>query len=841
MVSFVVTVLNEEKTIKSFLNSVSFQTRIADEIIIVDGGSIDNTQNIISKFISKSKLNIKLLIKKGNIAKGRNEGIKEAKGNIIVVSDAGCILNKNFVKEIVNPIEKKRVDVSSGYYYPKTNNIFEKCLSTYTCVMEDKLNDKKYLPSSRSIAFKKSAWKKVLGYPENIDTCEDLVFAKKLKSEGFKFKLTKEAFVYWAQRKNFFQAFKQFFKYAIGDGQAHYIRKQTPFLFIRYFVGLMLLLGFVIWNNFLSLIILILLIFSYLSWSIFKNYKYINKKQAIYYLPLLQVTSDIAVITGMIYGFLKSLKLLSRQNIGLTLIILIYLLLMLLIIKWGIPNAYHPFNYHMDEWHQLQAVRSSYIYGTNNLEGAANGPMFQFLLSGIYLVPFYFLKLVDPFSISSFISNLDVQENLFIILRLNTLIFGTLSIIFLWKIIKKYIKINPIIPILLFAFSPIWLSLSNYFKYDIALIFWIILSLYLIINFINKPTLKNFIFSSIASAFAVSTKISAIPLLPILLIAYFLVFKKIRNKLKFLAAGLLAFLILFLIFGIPDIVFLNRGSYFEYFHSNLIRGPESTGDYALGYPWYIYLTYVHFPIIFGVGLYFAFLLSFLYLIIKQIRQKINKKRLNKIIIFLITSFIIFLLSIAVLKIDARGNRSLVLLPFMIIITAFAVKDWVKINKKLTYFLIGFFIIIQLFQAIDPIYIKIKKDTRQISSDWIMQNINKDSLIGLENVPIYQQIPNFSLKDYYFEERVGKSYYNYEILDYRLDNMPENLIITNTNFSKEMIKEGEKNALMLKINDSNYKKTKEFKPDFLIIDRLFNYNDIFFSGLIPMSTIEIYQK
>ncbi len=841
MISFVATVLNEEKTIKNFLKSISLQTNLPDEVIIVDGGSTDNTKKAITKFISKSKLNIKFLKKRGNIAKGRNEGISAAKGGIIVVSDSGCILDKNFVKEIVKPLKSKKISVSSGFYYPKTTNIFEKCLSTYTSTMKDKLDEDNFLPSSRSIAFRKNAWKKVSGYPENLDTCEDLVFARKLKSEGLNFKFTKKAFVYWPQRKNFLQAFKQFFNYAVGDGQAHYFRKQTPFLFIRYFIGLILLLNFIIWNSFLSLIILILLLFSYILWSILKNYKYVKKKQALYLLPLLQLLSDIAVIFGMTYGYLKSLRFLSKKNIGLTLIIAVYSVLMLLIIKWGIPGVNHPFNYHMDEWHQLQAVRSVYIHGTNNIEGAANGPMFQFLLSGVYLAPFYFLKLIDPFSISSFISNLDVQENLFIILRINTLIFGILSIVCLWKIIKKHIKINPVIPVLFFTFSPIWLSLSNYFKYDIALIFWLILSLYLITNFINKPTLKMFVFSSIVSALAVSTKISAITLFPILILSYLLITKKIRNKIKFLLAGLLAFFIAFVIFGIPDIVFLNKGGYFEYFHSNLVRGPSLTSDYILGYPWYIYLAFIQYPIIFGIGLYIGFVLSLFYLVAKQICQKINKKKINKIIVFLILSFLLFLLSLAVLKIDARGNRSLVLLPFMAIITAFAIKDWLRINKKITYLLIGVLMLIQFFQSIDPIYIKIKEDTRQLSSKWIEKNIKQKSLIGLESVPIYQQVPDFILKDYYLEERVGGSYYNYEIIDYRLSKIPDNLIITNKDFGMQLANNNEKTNLLLKIKNDNYLRIKEFKPNFLIIDKIFNYNDIYFSGLMPISTIEIYQK
>jgi glycosyltransferase involved in cell wall biosynthesis len=41
--SFITTIYNEEKTIEKFLDSLFFQTKKVNEIIIVDGGSTDTT------------------------------------------------------------------------------------------------------------------------------------------------------------------------------------------------------------------------------------------------------------------------------------------------------------------------------------------------------------------------------------------------------------------------------------------------------------------------------------------------------------------------------------------------------------------------------------------------------------------------------------------------------------------------------------------------------------------------------------------------------------------------------------------------------------------------------
>ena len=47
-----------------------------------------------------------------------------------------------------------------------------------------------------------------------------------------------------------------------------------------------------------------------------------------------------------------------KQNKTIVVIIAIYSLSMLSILNWGIPNPNHPYNYHMDEWHQLQSIRN---------------------------------------------------------------------------------------------------------------------------------------------------------------------------------------------------------------------------------------------------------------------------------------------------------------------------------------------------------------------------------------------------------------------------------------------------------------------------------------------------
>jgi glycosyltransferase involved in cell wall biosynthesis len=299
--SFIATVLNEEASIDTFVQSILHQSKKVDEIIIVDGGSKDETLEKL-----KTHRKVTVLSKKGNRSKGRNFGIEHTKGDIILVSDAGCILEKDWVKEITAPFRNDSIDVVSGYYKPVTNSTFEKSLATYTCVMPDKVDPKNFLPSSRSVAFRKAAWVKVGGYPEYLDTCEDLVFAKNLKKAGMAFIFVKSAIVFWPQRKNIKDAFKQFYAYALGDGMARYFRPNTSFLFIRYFIALCIVYLAIRSENIWWWLVVGYFALAYAVWAIRKNYRYVKSREAYYYLPLLQMTSDIAVLFGTTIGCIKS-------------------------------------------------------------------------------------------------------------------------------------------------------------------------------------------------------------------------------------------------------------------------------------------------------------------------------------------------------------------------------------------------------------------------------------------------------------------------------------------------------------------------------------------------------
>lgn len=297
--ALILTVFNEEKTINRLINSILDQTEFPDEVIIVDGGSADKTLPNTKYLIRNTKYQnkFKVYTKKGNRSVGRNEAIKHSSAGIIAITDAGCILDKNWFRNITKPFESKNVDVVAGYYKAKTHTIFQKCLVPYVLVMPDRVIPENFLPATRSMAIRKSTWEKTGKFDEKLSNNEDYAFSKKLKSGGFKIKFEKSAIVYWIPRNDIFQTFNMFYRFAKGDIEAKIVRPKVVLIFARYILVLYLLLT-------AQYYLLILFLILYAFWAIYKNYKYVKKPQAFMLLPIIQLVSDMAVITGSLVGLL---------------------------------------------------------------------------------------------------------------------------------------------------------------------------------------------------------------------------------------------------------------------------------------------------------------------------------------------------------------------------------------------------------------------------------------------------------------------------------------------------------------------------------------------------------
>jgi glycosyltransferase involved in cell wall biosynthesis len=236
-VSLVMTVRNEAESMGPLLRSILAGSVRPDEIVIADGGSTDNTAAIVQAYASL--LPIRLISVPGaNISEGRNAAIRAARHEVIACTDAGVRLSPDWLAHLVEPFnEDALLDVVSGFFLPDPQTPFEVAMGATVLPTLEDVDPGTFLPSSRSIAFRREAWERAGGYPEWLDYCEDLVFDMSLKREGARFRFAPEALVYFRPRSDLGAFFVQYFRYSRGDGKANLWPRRHAARYAAYNVG----------------------------------------------------------------------------------------------------------------------------------------------------------------------------------------------------------------------------------------------------------------------------------------------------------------------------------------------------------------------------------------------------------------------------------------------------------------------------------------------------------------------------------------------------------------------------------------------------------------------------
>ena len=242
-VAVIATVLNEVQSIRALLDSLAAQTRAPDEIVIVDGGSTDGTLEILHEYTARLPLRV-LSLPGANISQGRNAAVRAARSEIIVSTDAGVRIPRDWLAHLVSPWERgENPPAVAGFFLPDPQTLFEWALGATTLPLQEEIDPRRFLPSSRSVAFRRDVWERVGGYPEWLAYSEDVVFDLRVRALAGDFAWAPEAVVYFRPRSSLRAFYRQYRNYAFGDGQADLWRRRHAIRYGTYLVALPALLA----------------------------------------------------------------------------------------------------------------------------------------------------------------------------------------------------------------------------------------------------------------------------------------------------------------------------------------------------------------------------------------------------------------------------------------------------------------------------------------------------------------------------------------------------------------------------------------------------------------------
>jgi len=208
--SFIIPVYNRPKEMEELLESLS-QIEGDFEVIIVEDGSENSSEEVVSKF--NAKLNICYYFKK-NTGPGdsRNYGMRKSKGNYFIILDSDVIVPPTYLKTVNEHLSRQYLDCYGGG--DKSQDSFTDIQKAIDYAMTSFLTtggirgsahsqlSKSYEPRSFNMGLSKAAFIESGGFGD-IHPGEDPDLSIRLKKKNFKVSYIEGAFVYHKRRVDF--------------------------------------------------------------------------------------------------------------------------------------------------------------------------------------------------------------------------------------------------------------------------------------------------------------------------------------------------------------------------------------------------------------------------------------------------------------------------------------------------------------------------------------------------------------------------------------------------------------------------------------------------------------
>ncbi len=216
MVSVVIPTYNRKDMLKECLESLFNQTYPKDkyEIIVVNDGSTDGTEEVLKEYAKKAPCAFKWLTQqnKGSYA-ARNLGIKNARGEIICFIDDDCIADKRWLEELVRGFTDDGIGGVGGKikaYSLKTS------VEKYAKMDQESAIRNSFLITCNA-AYRKDILEIVGYFDSYFRSGGDNDMGIRVTWKGYKLKYASNAIVYHEHRTTLSDLIKQRYNYGVGE------------------------------------------------------------------------------------------------------------------------------------------------------------------------------------------------------------------------------------------------------------------------------------------------------------------------------------------------------------------------------------------------------------------------------------------------------------------------------------------------------------------------------------------------------------------------------------------------------------------------------------------------
>ncbi len=235
-ISVIIPTYNRKVKLKFCLDSLFVQSYPGDafEIIVIDDGSVDGTKDMLCA-LSKINPNLKYFIQSHRgPAAARNLGIKHARAGIVGFTDSDCVLDKDWVKNMVRAhSQEEHIAAIGGFTEVDSHNIKAQVSQFLSDgAIETEINGKPetiFFPTC-NVSFKRASLVSEFDELFPLPAGEDLDFFWRLFKKGNRFSYKKDIKVFHDCHTDLISFLKQAYMYGRGNYLVQYMHQDHPLL-----------------------------------------------------------------------------------------------------------------------------------------------------------------------------------------------------------------------------------------------------------------------------------------------------------------------------------------------------------------------------------------------------------------------------------------------------------------------------------------------------------------------------------------------------------------------------------------------------------------------------------